>query len=185
MPSDYIGAHQQDFQDAIDFLKMELASLRTGRATPALVENVQVEAYGARTPLIGLSSISAPDARTIAIDPWDKSILKNIETAINDAKLGLNPVVQGKLIRISLAPLTEESRRDLIKVMGEKLEGARISVRGVRDAIKQEVVQAEKDKEITEDEKYRALEALDKTTAVWNDKIKAIGEDKEKEIMTI
>lgn len=185
MPADYISAHNGEFQDSIDFLKLDLSSLRTGRATPALVENVMVEAYGARTALIGLASISTPDSRTLVIEPWDKGILKDIEKGIQEAKLGLNPVVQGKLVRITLPSLTEESRKELIKVMGEKLEQARIAVRGVRDAVKTEVLKAEKDKEISEDDKYRLLEQLDKTAAGWNDKIKKIGEDKEKEIMTI
>ncbi|MDD5251347.1 MAG: ribosome recycling factor [Patescibacteria group bacterium] len=185
MPSDIISAHQQEFQDAIDFLKLELGGLRTGRATPALVENIMVEAYGSRTQIKGLASISTPDSRTINIDPWDKNVVKDIERAIADANVGLTPNVQGKLIRISLQPLTEESRRDLIKIMGEKLEQARIGVRGVREAAKSEIVEAEKSKEIGEDEKYRLLEALDKTAAGWNEKIKEMGEEKEKEIMTI
>lgn len=185
MPADYISAHNGEFQDAIDFLKLDLSSLRTGRATPALVENVMVEAYGTRTALVGLASISAPDSRTLVIEPWDKSILKDIEKGIQEAKIGLNPVVQGKLVRISLPSLTEESRKELIKVMGEKLEQARIAVRGVRDTVKTEILQAEKEKEISEDDRYRSLEALDKAVAGWNEKIKKIGEDKEKEIMTI
>lgn len=185
MPSDTLAKYNSDFQDAIEFLKMDLSSLRTGRATPALVENVQIEAYGARTALVGLASILAPDPRTLVIEPWDKNILKDIEKGIQEAKIGLNPVVQGKLIRISLPALTEESRRELVKAMGEKLEQARISVRGVREQAKAEVLQAEKDKEITEDEKYRLLEQLDKVVAGWNEKIKQVGEDKEKEIMTI
>jgi ribosome recycling factor len=185
MPADYISAHNGEFQDTLDFLKLDLSSLRTGRATPAIVENVMVEAYGARTALIGLASITAPDSRTIVIEPWDKGILKDIEKGIQEAKLGLNPVVQGKLVRISLPSLTEESRKELIKVMGEKLEAARIAVRGVRDAVKTEILQAEKDKEMSEDDKYRSLEQLDKVVAGWNEKIKKIGEDKEKEIMTI
>jgi len=185
MPTDFLSQHSSEFQDVVDFLKLDLSSLRTGRATPALVENVMVEAYGTRTTLVGLASITIPDSRTIVVEPWDKGIIKDIEKGIQEAKLGLNPVVQGKVVRISLPQLTEESRKDLIKVMGEKLEQARIAVRGVRDAVKTEVLKAEKDKEISEDDKYRLLEQLDKVAAGWNDKIKKIGEDKEKEIMTI
>lgn len=185
MSFDALSKFTGEFQDAIDFLKMELSSLRTGRATPALVENVQVEAYGSRTALVGLASISVPDSRTIVVEPWDKSILKEIEKGIQEAKIGLNPVVQGKIIRITLPTLTEESRRQLVKAMGDKLEQSRIAVRGIRENARTEVLQAEKDNEITEDEKYRLLEQLDKVVSGWNDKIKEIGEDKEREIMTI
>ncbi len=185
MSFDALAKFNGEFQDAIDFLKLELSSLRTGRATPALVENIQVEAYGARTALVGLASISVPDSRTIVIEPWDKSILKDIEKGIQEAKTGLNPVVQGKLIRVSLPMMTEENRRQLVKAMGDKLEQTRIAVRGIREKAKSEIVETEKEGALTEDEKYRLLEQLDKVVAGWNDKIKAVGDEKEKEIMTI
>ncbi len=185
MPSDLLAQYDADFQEALEYLRLELGQLRTGRATPALVENIQVEAYGAKTQLVALASISVSDARTIVIEPWDKNLLKDIERGIQEAKIGINPVVQGKIIRISMPPMTEESRKNLIKVMNEKLEQARIGVRGVRDKAKAEIVQAEKDKAIGEDDKYRLLEQLDKVVAGWNDKIKHTGEEKEKEIMTI
>lgn len=183
--SDILAQYNSEYQAVIEHLKTEFGALRTGRATPAIVENIQIEAYSARTPLVGLASISCPDARTIAIEPWDKSLIKNIEHGIQEAKIGLNPTVQGSIIRVFLPALTEESRKELIKVMGDKLEQARIGMRGVRDKIKTEVTKAEKDNEIVEDEKYRLLEQLDKTTAGWNEKIKQMGEEKEKEIMTI
>lgn len=183
--SDMLAKHDLEYQAVLEHLKTELGGLRTGRANPVLVENIQVEAYGARTPLVGLASISCPDSRTIAIEPWDKNLIKDIERGIQEAKIGLNPAVQGKIIRVFLPALTEESRKELIKVMGEKLEQARIGVRGVRDRVKSEITGAEKEKEISEDEKYRLLEQLDKTAAGWNEKIKALGEEKEKEIMTI
>ena len=185
MSQDRLHQYNSEFQDVLEYLKMDLNSLRTGRATPALVENLPIEAYGARTNLVGLASISIPDARTIVVEPWDKSLLKDIEKGIQEAKIGLNPTVQGKIVRISLPALTEEGRKELIKVMNEKLEHARIGVRGVREKVRADVVQAEKDKDLTEDEKYRLLEQLDKTVAGWNEKIKNVGEDKEKEIMTI
>ena len=185
MPSDYLADHQSGFQDVIEYLKTDISALRTGRANPAVVENVMVEAYETRSVLSGLAAISVPDARSILIDPWDKSILKNIEKAILEAKLGLNPSVQGQQIRIALPALTEESRKNLVKTLGEKLEHARKSVRNVRDEAKVAIQKAEKEKEISEDDKYRLLEQLDKTAAGINDRIKNIGEEKEKEIMTI
>lgn len=180
-----IAQYKDLFEKPITFLYSELAVLRTGRATPALVEHIHVEAYGSRQELMTLASISTPDARSIVIEPWDKSVLKDIERGITEAGIGLNPTVQGTLIRIVLPALTEETRKDLIKVMNEKVEEARVGVRGARDEVKVMIVQAEKEKEIPEDEKYKLLEDLDKFAALYNDKIKKIAEDKETEVMTM
>jgi len=185
MNKDMLADYRQEFQDVVSYLREDISSLRTGRANPAIVENVPVEAYGSKTALVGLASISTPDARTILIEPWDKSLIKDIERGLQEAKLGLNPVVSGQSVRIMLPALTEEGRRGLIKLLNEKLEQARVSVRNVREALRAVVMKAEKDKLITEDEKYKQLEQLDKTAAGFNDQIKNIGVDKEKEIMTI
>ena len=183
--SDILTSLVDDFDEVIEYLKLELKTLRTGRATPALVENIQVEAYGARTPVVGLASISTPDARTIVIDPWDKNLLKDIERGIQEAKIGLNPVIQGKIIRISMPALTEDGRKELVKIMNDKLEQAKIGIRGVRENAKTEIIRKEKDKEIPEDDKYRMLEQLEKMVAGYNDKIKDAGDEKEKDIMTL
>lgn len=185
MPSDSLDDYKPEFQKVIDHLKDELKTLRTGRATTSLVEDIHVEAYGSRTALIGLASINIPDNRTITIEPWDKSIVKDIEKAIIEANIGLSPSVQGTLIRLSLPSLTEESRRNLTKVMNEKLEQARIGIRGVRETARNEILEAEKNNLVTEDDKYRLMELLEKTVHEWNDRIKAIGDEKETEIMTI
>lgn len=176
---------QTKFDQVLEHLRTELSGIRTGRANPGLVENVQVEAYGSRTALVGLASISIPDARTILIDPWDKSLVKDIEKGIIEAKLGLNPAVQGQQIRLALPMMTEENRKQLIKLMNEKLEQARIGVRGVREQAKAEILKAEKENTVAEDEKYKLLEQLDKIAAGFNERIKHIGEEKEKEILTI
>ena len=183
--TDILSNFQPAFEQVLEHLRAELSGVRTGRANPSLVENVQVEAYGSRTPLVGLASLSVPDARTILIDPWDKSLLKDIEKGIIEAKLGVNPVVQGQQIRIALPMMTEENRKNLIKVVNEKLEQARIGVRGVRDQAKAEIQRAEKENEIAEDQKYKLLEQLDKVAAGFNERIKNIGAEKEKEVMTI
>lgn len=185
MPTDILAQFQSNFEQVVDHLKSELSNLRTGRANPSLVENILVEAYGAMTPLVGLASFSVPDARTIMIDPWDKSLLKDIERGITEAKIGINPVVQGQQIRMALPMMTEENRKALIKVMNEKMEQARIGIRGVRDQAKAEILRAEKEKTIAEDLKYKLLEQLDKVAAGFNERIKNIGVEKEKEIMTI
>lgn len=185
MVIEVINQFQPQFQQPLDHLKTELSSLRTGRANPTVVEGVMVEAYGARQPLVGLASITVPDARTIAIEPWDKSLIKDIERGILEAKIGLTPTVQGNTVRLFLPALTEETRKNLIKVMNEKLEQARIGVRGVREAAKAEILKAEKEKRVAEDEKYKLLEQLDKVAAGYNDRIKHMGAEKEVEIMTI
>jgi ribosome recycling factor len=185
MPRDILADFRPEFDNVINFLRDDLATLRTGRASPALVEKVSVEAYGGRTELLGLASISTPDSRTIVVEPWDKSILKDIERGIQEAKLGINTVIQGNLVRIVLPAPTEEGRKALVKTMNEKLEQARIGIRGVREQAKSAITDAEKAKEISEDEKYKFLEQLDKIAAGCNERIKNIGADKEREIMTI
>lgn len=185
MPVDYLSDFRPKFDQAIDFLKNDIASLRTGRANPSMIENVMVEAYETRTQLSGLAAITVPDARSLLVEPWDKSLLKAIEKGILEAKLGLNPVVQGQQIRIPLPALTEENRKNLVKTLGEKLEHARKSIRNVRDEAKNEITKAEKDKAIGEDDKYKLLDQLDKAAAGCNERIKNIGEEKEKEIMTM
>lgn len=185
MSSEYIEKHKQEFEETMEHLRQELSSLRTGRANPQLVESIQVEAYDTRQPLANLASISTPDAQTIQIEPWDKSVIQNVEKAIREADLGFNPVSAGTVIRIPLPPLTEEGRKNMVKLLKEKLEEARIGIRRVRDEVRSAITQAEKESEISEDEKYRAHEELDKLAASYNDKIKALGDEKEEEIMRV
>jgi len=185
MAGEYISNHQAEFEKAIEHLKQEIASLRTGRANPAMVENIMVDAYETKMQLSGVASISTPDSRTIQIEPWDASVVKSIEKGIIDSNLGFNPTVAGTVIRINMPPLTEENRRNLVKVLGDKVEDARKRIRGVRDEVRGDISEAEKAKEITEDDKYREQEQLDKVAAGYNERIKNIAEEKEKEIMTV
>lgn len=180
-----VNENKEKFDKVIEYLKGELAAIRTGRATPALVEDLRVEAYNSQMELKGLASISTSDARTLVIDPWDKSVLKNIEKAIRDSNLGLSPVVDGVVIRLSMPQLTEENRRELVKVVNKKLEEARASIRRAREDVKNEIIKAEEDKEITEDERFKMQDTLDEVTRKYNEQIKEIGEEKEKEIMTV
>lgn len=185
MASDIIQEHKAGFEGAIEHLKSELTTLRTGRASTSLIENVQVEAYGSRTTLVGLASITVPDAKTIQIEPWDKSLVKEIEKALTEADLGFTPTTAGTTIRINLPPMTEEGRKKMIKVLGDKLEHARIQIRQVREDARSKIKAAEDRGEMGEDEMYRDLEHLDKVAGEYNEKIKKMGEDKEKEIMTV
>lgn len=183
--NNFVEKNKEEFLKVVEHLKAEISSLRTGRAHPSLVDNVVVEAYGARTPIRGLANITVSDSKTLTIEPWDKGIVKDIEKAIQLANIGINPVNEGTKIRLVMPTLTEENRKELIKILGQKLEQSRISVRNVRDGIKDEINNAEKNKEISEDEKFRAQEELDKFVKAQNDEIKAIGEKKEQELMTI
>ena len=135
--------------------------------------------------LRALASIAVADARTLTIEPWDKGIMKDIEKAIQTANMGVNPVNDGKLIRLVLPSLTEESRRELAKIVHGRLEEARGGVRTMREKLRQQIMEAERKNEISEDEKYKQLEKLDKMVGEYNEQAKKIGEAKEKEIMTV
>ena len=173
------------FESAIDHLQKELSSLRTGRATPALVEDIPVSAYDSTMEIKGLASLTVQDAKTLVIDPWDKALLPSIEKGIRDAGIGLSPVVDGEIIRIMVPPMTEENRKQMVKVAKEKLEDARIRVRGVREGLRETIQKQEKEKEISEDEKFKLLDELDKLTKEFTDQVGQIGAQKEEEIMTV
>lgn len=177
--------HIEQFDKAIEFLKQDISTLRTGRATTALVEDIMIEAYGTRQQLRTIASIQIADAKTIQIQSWDKSIMANIEAGIRASNLGFNPVNDGAMIRINLPDLTAERRAELIKVLHNKLEQARISIRKIREETRTLVDNAEKNKEISEDEKFKLQADIDKDVKDYNDKIKTVGEDKEKEINTV
>lgn len=177
--------HIEQFDKAIDFLKQDISTLRTGRATTALVEDIAIEAYGTRQQLRTIASIQISDAKTIQIQPWDKTIMGNIEASIRASNLGFNPVNDGVCIRINLPDLTSERRAELIKVLHTKLEQARISIRKIREEVRTMVDNAEKNKEISEDEKFKLQAEIDKDAKEYNEKIKTIGEDKEREINTV
>jgi ribosome recycling factor len=181
----YIENQKQDFDNAISFFKKEISNLRTGRANASILDAVQVEAYGSKTPVNGLASITVPEANSILITPWDKHIIKELEKAIVEADLGLSVVNEGDKIRLKVPLLTEENRKELVKKLNEKMESARIALRQIREEIKNKIEQAFKDKEIGEDEKFKLVKDLDEEIGKRNDEIKEIHDKKEKEIMTI
>lgn len=177
--------HKKEFDKSLEILNNDLATMRVGRANPMIVENLLIEAYGSKTPLKQLASISVPEARTILIQPWDKTVSKDIEKGIIVANIGINPVNEGSQIRLTIPPLTEESRKELTKAVGEKMEKSRIAIRQTRDKVRDEISQQEKNKDITEDDKYNLQKQLDEMVKDYNEKIKLAGDKKEKEIMTI
>ncbi len=170
---------------AIQNLEEGLATIRTGRASPALVEKLPVEYYGTPTPLMQLASISVPDSRSLMIRPFDGSSLKTIERAIIASELGLTPNNDGKVIRLNLPPLTEERRRDLVKVVHTRLEECRVSVRNVRRDLLKDLREFEHEKMISEDDLKKGEEELQKLTDKMIAQIDEIGTRKQKEIMEV
>lgn len=172
-------------QKSIHVLQEDLAGIRTGRAHPGLVEKIQVEYYGAPTPLMQLASISVPEPRSLMIKPFDKTTLKTIERAILASDLGLTPNNDGIAIRLNLPPLNEERRRDLVKHVSHRLEEARVALRNIRrDSIK-DIKEFENEKLISEDERKRGEEDLQKIIDRLIGEIERIGQQKEKEIMEV
>jgi ribosome recycling factor len=180
-----ISDFKPEFAKSIDYLKQDITGLRTGRASTAMVEDVQVEAYGTRQPLKAVASITVADPKTLNVDPWDKSLLAAVEKGLRDSGLGINPVNDGRLIRLCLPELTVERRQELAKILHQKLENARIAVRKIREEARDKIIEAEKDGGATEDEKYRLQDELDKIVKEYNEQIKDIGEKKENEINTV
>jgi ribosome recycling factor len=164
-------------------LESEVASLRTGRAAPALLENVKVEAYGTANPLKNIASIVVEDAKTLLVQPWDKSLLETISKAIEGSNVGSQPVASKDSIRISLPPLTEDRRKQLSKILKEKVEEAKITLRKVRDEVWKDIQDQEKAKKISEDDKFRFKEEMEKRSKQATDKLDRIAAKKEKEIM--
>ena len=168
---------------AIDALRRELATIRTGRASPGLVEHLKVEYYGTPTPLNQLATITTPDARLIVIRPWDHGALGAVEKAILKSDLGLNPASDGTVIRLAIPPLTEDRRRELAKHVRKRVEDARVTVRNVRRDRHEHLRQAEHQHEISQDDLHRAEIELQKLTDEQILEIDSIGEEKEAELL--
>lgn len=180
-----IDDKKPEFEKAIEHFHDELAQLRTGRASVGLVDSLLVEYYGSKTPLKQIASITTPEARTIAIAPWSKDALVHIEKAIRESQLNLNPNNDGQVIRINIPALTEERRKDLVKLLNQKTEEAKISIRKVREDVWNEIQQLEKAGTIGEDDKFAGKDELQKVVDAYNKTIEEIREKKEKEMMTV
>jgi ribosome recycling factor len=182
---DILADAEHRMKSAIQILHDDLAGVRTGRASPALVEKLPIEYYGTPTPLMQLASISVPEPRTITIKPFDASTLKTIEKAIQSSDLGLNPNSDGKVIHLNLPPLNEERRRDLVKHVHHRLEESRIAVRNIRRDAHNDMRDFEKEKLISEDDLKRGEEDLQKLTDKYVEEIGIQGKSKEAEIMEV
>ena len=172
-------------QKAIDGLAKELATIRAGRATPALLDNIMVDYQGTSMPLHQLATLSIPEANLIIIQPWDRTLLRDIERAILTANIGLNPANDGNIIRVVIPPLSEERRKELVKFVSRKVEERRIAVRNIRRDGIEKLREMAKNKEISEDELKNNTKRIDQLTEACVDRVTEIGERKENEIREI
>lgn len=170
---------------AIEALKKDFASIRTGRASISLLDGISVDYYGTLTPINQVASLGIPDPRQITIQPWEQRLIPEIEKAILKSDLGLTPGNDGKTIRINIPPLTEERRKQLVKVVRKRAEEARVAIRNIRRDINEEIKKAEKDKHFSEDDVKRLQEEIQKATDSYISKVEDILQHKEKEIMEI
>jgi len=185
MIKDLLNSAVDRMDAALDNLNSDLTAIRTGRASPALVEKLQVEYYGSNLPLIQLANISVPEARQLLIKPFDASSLRAIERAIQASELGLTPHNDGKQIRLNLPPLTEERRRDLVKLVNARLEETKVAMRNIRRDVLKDMRDYEKEKLISEDDLETGEEKLQKIVDEKIDEIDVIGIRKDKEIMEV
>ena len=176
---------EKKMKDVIKKTREEFKTVRTGRAHPGLVENITVDYYGTQTPLNQMANISAPEPRSLVIEPYDKSVLENVEKAIMKANLGLTPNNDGNLIRINVPQLTEERRKELVKVVNQKAEDSRISIRNIRREANEELELLEEEGEISEDNMHRGLDNIQTLTDNYIDKINEMLKKKEEAIMEV
>ncbi|MFC2030743.1 ribosome recycling factor [Chloroflexota bacterium] len=185
MINEVLGELRERMQKSVEALQDDFLSLRTGRASPALVEKLPIEYYGTMTPLNQMASIAVPEPRLLVIRPWDPSALPDIERALLRSDLGLTPMNDGKLIRLNIPRLTEERRRELVKVVAKRSEEARISVRNLRRDALQDLKEFEQEKMISEDDFYRGKDKVQDLTNEFIEKIDEMGKRKEEEVMEI
>ena len=185
MINEVLADGKKRMEGALTALENDFAKLRTGRAATSLVDNIPVDYYGTPTPVNQLASVSIPDSRTIAIQPWDKGAFPLIEKALLQSDLGLNPVNDGKLLRISIPPLTEDRRKELVKIAKKYTEDSKIALRNIRRDLNDSMKKMEKDKDISEDEQRKAQDDVQKLTDDYVKKCDAACAEKEKEILEI
>src|SRR6266849_7392112 len=185
MVDDLFGDAERRMQRAVEALKQDIASIRTGRASSALIERITVDYYGTPTPINQVSSISIPEARLLVIQPWDRKMLVDIEKAIQKSDLGINPNNDGQVIRLAIPPLNEERRREMVKTLHKKLDEHKVAIRNIRRDAQDKLRDREKKKEISEDELKRSTDRLQKLTDRFIDEMEKVGKTKELEILEV
>jgi ribosome recycling factor len=185
MLEDVLGDSEERMKKAVEVLRGDLATIRTGRASPALIERIKVDYYDTPTPLNQLAAISVPDPRLLVVRPYDPSSLAEIERAILKSELGLNPLNDGKVIRLAIPRLTEERRQELVKVVSRRVEEARVAIRNCRRDGLQDLKEIEKEKLLSEDDYFRGREEMQKLTDQYIAQVDEVGKAKEREILEI
>ena len=185
MSSEILADADQKMARAVDAMERDFQGVRTGRASTALVERITVDYYGTQTPLNQLAGISVPEAHQIVIQPWDRSVLGAIEKAIQKSDIGLVPNVDGTVVRLNIPPLTEERRKDLVKVVHKRMEEARVEIRNIRRDAAHELQKEERDGTVGADESHRQVEALQKTTDRFIGEVDRLGGVKEQEVLEV
>jgi len=176
---------EQKMQKSVEALKHDFAKIRTGRAHVGMLDHVQVDYYGSMVPLSQVAQVGLGDARTITIQPWEKKMIPVVEKAIRESELGLNPSTTGDIVRVPMPLLTEQRRKELVKIVKHEIENAKIAVRNLRRDANQQVKEMLKEKEISEDDDRRAEDAIQKLTDRYVIEIDKLGAEKEKEVMTV
>jgi ribosome recycling factor len=185
MTADIFDDAERRMKKAVEALRQDFAAIRTGRASSALVERIQVDYYGAPTPINQVAQISVPEARLIVIQPYERRLLTDIEKAIQKSDLGINPNNDGQVIRLNIPPLNEERRRDMVKMLHKKLDEHKVAVRNIRRDTQDKLQDREKKKEISEDELKRSKDRLQKLTDKYIDEMDKVGKTKEHEILEV
>ncbi len=185
MVDDIFTDTERRMQKAVEALRHDLTAVRTGRASAALLERIQVDYYGAPTPINHVANVSVPEARLLVIQPYDRKMLADIEKAIQKSDLGINPNNDGQVIRLNIPPLNEERRRDLVKTVHKKLDEHKVAIRNIRRDAQDKLREREKKKEISEDELKRSTERLQKLTDRFIDEMDKVGKTKELEILEV
>jgi ribosome recycling factor len=185
MADDPVSEAQNRMMKAVEAAQRELDTIRTGRASTRLVENLKVDYYGQPTPLQQVAGIAAPDARMLTIQPWDRSIVGAIEKAIQTSDLGMNPTNDGSVIRLAFPPLTEDRRKEMVKLVHKKTEDARVAIRNIRRDVHDALRKQQQSHDISEDEGRRSQERLQKVTDEFIHKVDALGKSKETEVLEV
>ena len=185
MSDEVLSAADQRMNRAVEAMQRDFQGIRTGRASTSLVERIHVDYYGTDTPLNQLAGISVPESHQIVIQPWDRGVLGAIERAITKSDIGLTPNVDGTVVRLNIPPLTEERRKDLVRVVHKRMEEAKVEIRNLRRDAADSIKKEERDGSIGADDGRRQLEALQRTTDRWVDEVDRVGKVKEQEVLEV
>lgn len=185
MVKDILQAAEQKMKKSLENVQTELASLRTGRASAALLDGIKIDAYGQASPIKQVGNVNVQDTKTLIVQVWDKGLVQSVEKAIREANLGLNPVAEGQSVRVSIPPLTEDRRKEYVKLAKKLAEDGKVAIRNIRRDAVQQVERSEKDKAITEDDKARGKKDADALTQRFEKTIDELTAKKEKEILDV